>query len=196
MCIPACPHGKKKKKKKTCQAPNVPTWHGLVYFVLPLARLRYSAHCAQCLPTETRVEVGGKHKKRAESDSPASHPLCSACYPGGRSPSWFAGGEPLLPGAERGRSQAAMNGGRRESRAQDPPARAHARPLYYCWHGKRDGRSTTHRQREVHSRAGSIWSRSRMNATSEAEHALRTCVIMCLYPCSHVCIDATHPLHK
>lgn len=39
----------------------------------------------------------GLNPERTERDSAASHPLCSACYPGGGSPSWWRMGAFFFP---------------------------------------------------------------------------------------------------
>lgn len=119
---------------KDLSVSNMPTWHGLVYIVRPLAQLRYSAHCAQCLRTETA--------ERTERDSPASHPLCSACYPGGRSPSWSRS---RASSSQRGVVERLLRLRQQWMERREPPRaqdgrRARTRTCaYYCWHGNHQG---------------------------------------------------------
>lgn len=78
----------------------------------------------------------GLNQERTESDSAASHPLCSACYPGGRSPSWWRLG---AFSSQRGVLSVSCGSGSDEwrgepPRAQDGPrAHTHIRLLLLTW---------------------------------------------------------------
>lgn len=84
-----------------------------------------TAALQRSLRTMFTNEDGGKTLERTESDGPASHPLCWACSPGGRSPSWS---QSRASSSRSGVIRDSCGSGGNEWR-EAAPARAHAHPL-------------------------------------------------------------------
>lgn len=115
-------------KNTDLSVPNMPTWHGLVYFVRPLAQLRSSAHCAQCLPTMT----GGKKPCKGQKVTVRRLTCSVRRVPRAVGAPHGRGGAPLLPGAEWSDAPAALAAKMNEERLR-PHAHTHIRLLLLTW---------------------------------------------------------------